>query len=282
MFKLRLKNRRIVFLFICVIFITFVFYGSFIEPFKITISHFSFDLTVSNNSSIKIVLISDLHVGSRGDMKFLSKVVEKINSYYPDLVLIAGDFINYYESEICFLEPLENLSAKYGVYAVLGNHEYGYGWRNKELADSVEKKLESLGVEVLRNENKLVEINKIQFYIVGLDSIWAGEDNLTHAMTGIKEDIPKILLCHNPGVVSLPGTEDFDLILSGHTHGGVVNLPLIGSVFVSTELRGKGAYGFHEIDGRKIYITRGIGSRIGYFFKFRFNSPPEIVIINLH
>ncbi len=82
-----------------------------------------------------------------------------------------------------------------------------------------------------------MEINEIQFYIVGLDSIWAGEDNLTRAMTGIKEDIPKILLSHNPDVVSLPGTEDLDLILSGHTHGGVINLPFIGSVFASTGLR---------------------------------------------
>mgnify|MGYP000568943725 CR=1 FL=1 len=81
------------------VFIVFVFYGSFIEPFKITVSCFSFNLTVSNNLLIRIVLISDLHVGSCGDMKFLSNVVKKINSYYPDPVLIAGDFINYYEQK---------------------------------------------------------------------------------------------------------------------------------------------------------------------------------------
>lgn len=75
--------------------------------------------------------------------------------------------------------------------------------------------------------------------MVGLDSIWSGESNLTHATTGIKKDIPKILLCHNPDVVLFPETENFDLLLSGHTHGGAINLPLIGSVFKSTKLERK-------------------------------------------
>ena len=280
--KLKMRRRTTAILIVFLFLLTFIGYGMFVEPFKISISHFSFDVEGFSNLSIKIVLIGDMHVGNRREMKFLSKVVNKINYYQPDIILLAGDFINYYEEEIQFLGPLKNLTAKYGVYAVLGNHDYGYGYRNKELANKVEAKLENMNINVLRNENVLIEINKTQFYIIGLDSILAGECNLTQATINVKEDIPKILLCHNPDVVFINGTENFDLILSGHTHGGAINLPLIGPVFKVTKLERKYYHGFHEINGRKIYVTRGIGSRVLYFFNFRFNAPPEIVVIELY
>ena len=253
----------------------------FVEPLKISISRFSFDMEDFSNLSIEIALISDIHVGNSREMKFLSKVVNKINYYQPDIILLAGDFINYHEKEIQFLDPLKNLTAKYGVYAVLGNHDYGYGYRNRELANKVEAKLENMNINVLRNENVLIEINKTQFYIIGLDSILAGECNLTQAIIDVKEGVPKILLCHNPDVIFINGTETFDLILSGHTHGGAINLPLVGPVLKTTKLERKYYHGFHEINGRKIYVTRGIGSRVLYFLNFRLNAPPEIVIIEL-
>jgi len=276
LWKLRDKTNPVVISLIPLLLIAaaIFYYATSIEPFQISTSHHRFNLT-NSAGSIKVVIFSDLHAKDAMSMDFLGKVVKEINSCEPDIILILGDFIDYHEHEIKFLEPLGALNASYGIYAVLGNHDYGFGWSNKGLADKVEKKLEDLNIIVLRNENRLIDINGTRFYLVGSDSLWAGEADLDKAIEGIEENIPEILLCHNPDIVLINKSDRFDLILSGHTHGGQVNLPLIGPLYVNTKMGGAYTNGFYEINDRNIYITRGIGGSI----RFRLNSIPEIVVM---
>jgi len=148
------------------------------------------------------------------------------------------------------------------IYAVLGNHDYSYGWSHKEVADEVEKYMESLGVDVMRNENRIICGGKIR--IIGIDSFWSGQYNLSnaHNWKEEKQDKPKIfnvLISHNPDIIYVLKDERPDLIISGHTHGGQVKIPFLGPVTMPSDVGKICPDGLCNVSGYEIYITRGIG-----------------------
>ena len=125
--------------------------------------------------------------------------MEKINALGPDMVLIGGDSIEWSESELDALGPLSGLSAPDGVYAVLGNHDYGT-WgcpTDPALSDNVERKLEGMNITVLRNGNKVLEINGKKLALIGLDDEWVCRDDYANASMGVGGPMPKIVLAHN-------------------------------------------------------------------------------------
>jgi len=232
----------------------------------------------------------------------LEGVVSRINGLNPEIVLISGDFILDSEDDVQYLSALSGLKGR--KYAVLGNHDYfagvdyagsqrkleekksislsvsGYNvscmadeLTNMTVAGKVKAQLEAVGFTVLENNYSFVESNGRRILIVGLDDCWAGRTK----MPQLPEADYKIILLHEPECLA---DWDYDLMLTGHTHGGQVILPLLGAPQAWT-----GIYSFSGMlvdePEKKAYVTRGVGSYpwagIG---EYRFNCPPEIVVIN--
>jgi predicted MPP superfamily phosphohydrolase len=176
---------------------------------------------VQNLSEIHAVMVSDIHLGLVVDNDRLDAMVSRINELDPDIVILAGDII---DEDVRFFannkmpEILKKLRSRYGVYAVLGNHEYIGG--NSELAIEY---LQQAGINVLVDQ--CMKINN-QFYIIGRDDRMAGRMfgkarlELSSLIEEIDNNLPIILLDHQPVNLEEGQRNGIDLQLSGHTHNG--------------------------------------------------------------
>ena len=133
--------------------------------------------------------------------------------------------------------------------------------------------MEKQNIKVLNNKNEKLQINGKEIFIAGVEDMMTAFPNMEDALKGTKT--PTILLTHTPDVFpDLP--RNVNLTLAGHTHGGQVRLPIIGPIFTASNYGNKYTIGFIEENGKKLITTRGIGVSI---LPFRFNCPPEIVVI---
>ena len=204
-------------------------YGSFVEPNFLIVNKYNIDLP-NINEPIKIVLISDLQAGKYKQTNWTKKVVNKILTLTPDLIFIGGDQIdneNYNFIELSYLEPFKKLSNQIPTYAINGNHEYGvscfYGINEKcsqtgDMSAETKNVFEKLNIKYLINQTEKITINSSSFYLFGGDEYWAKKLDFSN-LKNRKENIPTIALIHNPSFI-LDNHPFFDLVLSGHTHGG--------------------------------------------------------------
>ncbi|MFC1787645.1 metallophosphoesterase [Patescibacteria group bacterium] len=275
-YKKRTKSFSLWFGFLIVLIIVswiVVFYGSFIEPKQLIIRELEYKLTDQSGQNLKIVFASDFHVGPYKKTAWIKKIVKKINTQEPDLILLGGDFVSTDPKEVDYLTPLIDLQSKYGVFAVTGNHEY----ETESVTETVAK-LESLGIVVLRNQNISLKINGQVLNLVGIDDLWF-EGDLDQALQDIVKDQATLLVSHNPDIVLYPKITSVDLIFSGHTHGGQIRLPLIGAVARPPTILGRGSdQGLIKDKNRPIIISSGLGETGP---RARLFNQPEILIINL-
>ncbi len=226
-----------------------------------------------NLSGLKIALISDLHVfWSNTTYEKLQKIVKEINSNNPDLIIIAGDFesltIDKSKDNEKFLETeLSKLKAPLGVISVLGNHDY-------YPEGVIERVLKNSNVTLLKDETVIKTYKNEKFQISGFHDMW--HKKLCPACTIKDNKIPTIAISHNPDI--FPDMPDYvSLTLSGHTHGGEIYIPFIGSFTVPSVYHQKYRKGYIIEKNKHLYVTSGIGTLSG----FRFLNPPEIVILKL-
>jgi uncharacterized protein len=137
------------------------------------------------------------------------------------------------------------------------------------------KFLEDSGIRVLHNRAETVEVADRKIQIVGLGDLWAEEADPVMAFRGSR-NLPTVILAHNPDTKDLISRYPWQLMLSGHTHGGQVILPLVGPCFAPVRDR-RFIAGLYEWQGRRIFITRGVGNLYGY----RFCCRPEVSILEL-
>ena len=156
-------------------FLLVIVYGSFIEPQLVTVTK----KTITNPlaSPMKIVVISDLHVGAYKGKTYLNRVVDRINSLLPDMVLIPGDFLLSSESDLSDLDPLRDIHAPMGTYAVLGNHDMGeyamlrgQRYSGEDTGDEIAEKLHDLGVTVLRNTAEGIHLSTGEVAVAGIEN----------------------------------------------------------------------------------------------------------------
>ena len=247
-------------------------------------------------NGFKIVQISDIHLGSWSSKKPLQRAVDMVNELNPDLILFTGDLVNYATKEVDgFEDILAQLKAKYGVYAVLGNHDYGnyVTWPSKaakqknmnDLYDFFDK----VGWKLLNNENVIITKEAGSIALIGVEN-WGANPrfpkygDIDKAMVGTEEADAKILMTHDPShweKVIIPGNYDIDLSLSGHTHGFQVGLETKDIKWSPAQYMYKhwaGLYEDEDKSGKYIYVNRGLGS-IGY--PGRIGMLPEITLIEL-
>lgn len=224
-----------------------------------------------------LVQVSDLHVGPVVDQDYLAETLEQVSAIEADLIAITGDFMTCEGNEQVepVLAVLEHLQAPpLGILAIMGNHDYGYNWSRNEVADELAGELGRMGITVLRNDT--VDIEGLQ--IVGLDDYWSPKYALSETMSGIDQSVPTLVLCHNPDAADTDGWAGYrGWILSGHTHGGQVDPPLMSPPILPVQNPRYSAGEFDLGDGRRMYINRGLG----YSRRVRFNSRPEITVFRL-
>lgn len=259
-----------------------ILYGSFIEPRLIKVTKENITLKEKNEKQIKIAFISDIHAGPYKKEKFVKKIAQITIEQNPDIVLLGGDFILGKEENGKYLIGLKELSEKYPTYAVWGNHEYNIGnpenlSKFKDKTKTLRETFQKINIKVLNNEKRLIDE---KFWLLGVDSVWAQKDNLNLATEGIDNNLPKILLAHNPEVIHKTENKNIDFVLSGHTQGGQIRIPLIGTVpSLPTNLGRKYDYGLFEISDTLLYITKGAGESGP---RARLFCRPEIVILNIN
>lgn len=259
--------------FIFLIFLTFglicLFWAYKIEPNLLEIRQYR--LKDRQLAGLRIVFASDLHIGKK-DTQRLKRIVENIQKQQADLILLGGDYLNGH-TEQSTMPPeriaaeLGKLSAPYGIFAVLGNHDwYINGTKTKEA-------LQKIGINVLENQNQILNYKNKQLTIAGVaDKITRTADSET-ALDKTPE--PRILLTHSPD--TFPEIKDkVNLVLAGHTHGGQVKIPFFGAVFVPSIYGRRYAEGLFNENGLKMIVSKGLGTSQ---LPIRFNCKPEIVVI---
>jgi uncharacterized protein len=222
-----------------------------------------------DNRKIRIVLISDVHIGLLIKGQRLQAILEKVKEAKPDILISTGDLLDgELNNVMAEAKQLAEIKPPYGKYAVTGNHEFYAG---------IEKSLEftkQAGFEILRNESKKAAgIN-----IIGLDDPTARQQGFSENNVDLSSLFPTqgsnefvLLLKHQPTVRE---DKNFDLQLSGHTHGGQI-FPFM----FLTRLLFPENFGYHQLNGNKsVYISRGAGT---WGPPIRLFAPPEITVIDL-
>ena len=241
---------------------------------------------------ITIIFVSDIQVGKHKKTLWVEKIVEKIESAKPDMVILGGDLISNegtFEDESKYLEPLVKLSEKYPTYAVMGNHEYGIGSKNREninrqtgdRSEDVIARLNKLNIPILRNQIDCPQIKEQKICLFGIDDIWSKPINFDDLKKWEdRKFVPIIFITHNPdGITYWPEEDKPDLVLAGHTHGGQIWVPGIGPFGLAGVELGKKYYrGLNYWNNIPIYTSVGAGESAG---PIRFWVIPEITKIKI-
>ena len=221
----------------------------------------------SDLAGLRIVQLSDLHVGPTLRRQFVADVVARTNDLHPDLVALTGDVADGFVPEMReHVAPLAGLVAPLGAFFVTGNHEYYWdplGWT---------RELERLGFAVLSNEHRLLVRGNGRLLLAGVTDLSADSDPAA-AMAGAPESDVRVLLAHQPRSAYAARDAGFDLQLSGHTHGGQYfpfNLLVrLFQPFVS---------GLHRLEQMWLYVSRGTGY---WGPPLRLGAPSEITLLEL-
>ena len=224
-------------------------------------------------SGLRVVQISDIHHGLFLPKEELIEAVQQTNRLRADIVVLTGDFVTYSRANIePAAEILSRLRARYGVLAVLGNHDFRVG------ADAVTTALRRRRIEVLRNQHIKVQFGGASLYVAGVDDYGYGAD-VRRAVRGIPRDAATILLAHNPRIISLASRHGVSLVLSGHTHGGQVNLPFFSGAWLHDGPSSEYVSGLYSASGSPLYVNRGIGTQR---VPIRIGARPEITVFTFH
>ena len=246
----------------------------------------------SNFDGLKIVHISDLHVGSFSyRYRILEKVVHLINDLDADLILFTGDLVNNYAWELKgWDQVLNKLSAKKGKFAVLGNHDYGdYSpWiseeAKKENFEEIKNFYQKIDFQLLLNASEVLTVNNQSIGILGVEN-WGlppfrQDGDLEKAWKDVKNLPFTILLSHDPSHwdAEVIDKTDIDLTLSGHTHGMQAGIKIMGKQWSPIQYKYKRWAGLYAHKKQYLYVTRGLGW-LG--FPGRMGMRPEITLIEL-
>ncbi len=222
---------------------------------------------------VRIAQLTDIHVGRLIDLDYVRKVVEKTDAAKPDVIVLTGDYVSRTDAiDDNLAESLGRLSAPHGKFAVLGNHDH---WTDPAAVRSV---LTKAGITDLTNRNTILNRKDASLCLAGVDDLWEGRQDLTGALAGVDESVPRILLCHNPDYAEqMPASPRVDLMLCGHSHGGQFKIPFGPRPRLPIQ-HAKYAAGLASGPHCRVYTSVGLGM-IG--IPIRFNCRPELTIITL-
>jgi uncharacterized protein len=274
------KRLRVTFDVVILLLGLLAFWGFLIEPNRLIVHEQTIviDNWPRELDGLKIAVISDIHAGGLFiNEKKLHHIVERTNQLHPELIVILGDYMSSNGWTSRRVEPevlgaaLKNFSAPFGTYSVLGNHDNWYS-RVKVRAG-----LQQNGIKVLDNEVLQIDVRGRPLWLVGLADLWTSPEMIDEVVAKVPEGQTMIALTHNPDIFpDVP--QRVPLLLAGHTHGGQVRFPFIGSVVQSSKFGERYERGHVFENNHHLFVTSGIGTSI---VPVRFGVTPEIVLLTL-
>jgi len=229
---------------------------------------------------LKIGVMADFHAGAFTTREDILQAISIINNEKPDLIALLGDYVDgayshspkNVEKGSYVFDTLQRLKGPLGIYAVLGNHDH---WTDASL---VRKKLSKLPLVTLTNQG--ISLGN-GLALAGVDDFWEGPSDPFKAIRNISPESVIIMLSHNPDVnLQLKGDERVRLVMSGHTHGGQIRIPIINRApWIPCSWKYRGSSGLiRETERRWTFITKGVGT---FFVPVRLACPPDIGILRL-
>jgi predicted MPP superfamily phosphohydrolase len=255
----------------------------FFEPWWFKIAHHTVPLGLGGEP-LRLLQLSDMHADPM-PLDYLRKTFRAGLALKPDVICVTGDFITkQYDRWDEYAHVLAELPAVAPTFAILGNHDGGK-WAHRPgyhegYADTglVRSMLDAARIPLLHNRHERLELRGRALDLVGVGDWWADEMDPASAFSGWKRErgVPAILLSHNPDTKDRLLPFSWDVMLSGHTHGGQLSLPFVGEPFAPIRDR-RFVRGLHRWENRWLHITAGIGA----LHTARFNCRPEVSLLSL-
>jgi predicted MPP superfamily phosphohydrolase len=260
-------------------------YGMFIDPFRLRVTRRTFPVRdlPRELDGLRIVQLTDIHHGPWFAMQHVREMVERTNALEADLICLTGDFVHRSPR---YIEPLAgalaDLRAKVGLVGVMGNHDW------QEDAPLTQQAFARVGVRLLDNtrlfltpDRKLRDSAGAGLCIAGVGDLWKDAQDYRAALGHLPDNMPRILMAHNPDTAEEPGLRAVprvDLMLSGHTHGGQIYVPGIGTPVLPSRYGQKYARGLVQGPTCPVYVSCGVGIAL---LPLRIGVLPEIAVIEL-
>ncbi|MBV9850190.1 MAG: metallophosphoesterase [Armatimonadetes bacterium] len=261
-------------------------YATAIEPYALRVVHLEMRAPRLPHAfeGYTVCQVSDLHMRQMGRRE---RALRRLMPTLPpvDLVVLTGDLIHTRRGIVPFLELAGSFAARDGLYAVFGNSEHKNGVRPHAFAE----RLAAHNITPLLNCHATVTRDGDQIALAGVDDPVSERDDLAAALHGVPDDRFTLLLMHSPDGIAGAVARGVDVVLSGHTHGGQVRLPLFGALLTHTILGRRMSEGYYA-GGRlrraigirpgrtQLYVTHGLGVS---GLALRFLAPPELTLITL-
>ena len=254
-----MKLLKVLLIIVVMIVILYIYIYNQISVFRVK------DIKINSNKlskSIKITQISDFHSNHLIDLEKMGEEIEKFN---PDFIVLTGDMIDYSERELNTVFTLFNTIAKLDkdIYFIHGNHE-----TNHRLYKELRTEMERLGIIILENNSMTIIVNEEKINLTGLkfySQLRSNEemDQYHQAIRDLNLNYYNILLIHSPNNIDSLLNEKQDLVLSGHTHGGQLRLPIIGPIVAPGQgLFPKYDKGIFKVNNATLYIDSGLGNSV--------------------
>jgi len=272
--------------------IAVMMYAFFVEPNILIVKNYSFDSPqVELQKPLKLVVIGDMQARARFAPSYVGFVTNQVNRLNGDYIIWVGDLIEDTTRDLPLFAPFADMNAAYGKFAVLGNHDYRNNMTdpvNQQIAKDVETFLNQAGFITLRNQASLTEANGQKIMMVGTEDLWSGRVDFTQ----VNKDVATVsgslnlLITHQPTTILKNDVPElYSLTLSGHCHGGQINLLFLNPLFGLPHLP-PGCFsnpdhvsGLFREDNQDILVTPGVGS---LKVRARLFSPPEISVVTLY
>lgn len=258
---------------LCLIGAITVCYAFFIEPNQLKTE----EVNISSKKlkePVSIAVFADTHFGASYKLENFDKVIAKINEKEVDYVIFTGDLIdnyqNYKKNTSIISSKLLNIKAKKGKYAVFGNHDYGGGAQNY-----YKSIMNKGGFEVLINQSVSFSQNNLK--LIGVDDFLIGYGN-SSIVNKENSNTYNLVICHEPDVFDNFNKDKVDLMVSGHSHGGQVNIPYLKDKILPA-LGSKYIYGEYKNNNSLLYVNPGLGTTK---INARLFAKPEITFFNIN
>jgi predicted MPP superfamily phosphohydrolase len=232
--------------------------------------------------AVRVAHLSDFHASPVVPLDYISEAITRALGERPDVIALTGDFItNHLHDGARYAEILRRLSAAAPTFACLGNHDGG-SWTRRAgglaTPDAVMALLRDAGIACLHNAAEGLTLRGRAFQFIGVGDLWseACEPATAFARTPARGSATRVLLNHNPDAKDLLRPFDWDVMLCGHTHGGQLRLPFLGTPFAPVVDK-RFVEGLHRWQNRWMYITRGVGNLHG----LRFNCRPQVSVMEI-
>jgi predicted MPP superfamily phosphohydrolase len=252
-------------------------YPCFLEPRWLDLTYRRVELARKPERPVRILHIADLHASLFVPLSMIDHAITLGLNQKPDLILVTGDFITHREGfdPSAYARELQRLSAAAPTFAVLGNHDggawarYRLGYPDHKVVDRI---LEDSGIELLHNRS----MKAMGLTLVGVGDLWSDEIHSGRAFSGVNGSGPVVLLAHNPDSKDVLRSRPWDLMVSGHTHGGQVIVPFEGARYAPVQDK-RYVAGLKAWGTRQIHVTRGVGNVGGVRFRCR----PEVSVLTI-